>query len=153
MITQEIQKQSGKDVMSFVPFGAADAIKLSVNIVQKLIAVPTKSGKTCSERDATKFIMLCQAQRLNPFAGDAYLVGYDTQNGPQFSLITAHQAFLKRAETCKDFEGMESGIIIQVGDDLTKEREGDFHLPEEIIAGGWARVYRTGRRPTYRRIR
>jgi phage recombination protein Bet len=97
--------------------------------------------------------MLCQAQRLNPFAGDAFLVGYDSNNGPSFSLITAHQAFLKRAETCKDFEGMESGIIIQQEDGVILEREGDFHLEDENIVGGWARVHRTGRKATYRRIR
>lgn len=141
--------------MMFTPFGAADKIKLSVEIVQNLCAVPTKSGKTCSTKDAVRFMMLCQAQRLNPFAGDAYLVGYDGQNGATFSLITAHVAFLKRAETCPDFEGMESGVILLVDQDTgeTKEREGDFHLRNEIVVGGWAKVFRKGRKPTYRRIR
>lgn len=140
--------------MEFVPFGAADKIKLTIAIVQTIIAVPTKSGRTCSERDAMKFMMLCQAQRLNPFAGDAFLIGYDGQNGPTFSLITAHQAFLKRAETCKDYDGMESGIIIQDKDDSIKEIEGDFHLPDQVVLGGWAKVYHKGRtKTTYRRIR
>ena len=109
--TTALQKQEPKSI-EFVPFGAADKIKLSVEIVKNIVAVPTKSGKTCNDRDAMKFIMLCSAQRLNPFAGDAFLIGYDTQNGPSFSLITAHQAFLKRAETCADYEGMDSGIIL-----------------------------------------
>lgn len=152
MSTQiQVQKPAERAV-EFQPFGAADKIKLSIRMVQDQIAVPTRSGKTCSERDALKFVMLCQAQRLNPWAGDAFLIGYDGQQGPTFSLITAHVAFLKRAETSPDFEGMESGVIIKDGDEI-KEREGDFHLPDEHIVGGWARVFRKGRKPTYRRVR
>lgn len=141
--------------MEFTPFGAADKIKLTVQIVQNIIAVPTKSGKTCTTRDAMKFMMLCQAQRLNPFAGDAFLIGYDSQRlGPVFSLITAHQAFLKRAETASDYEGMESGVIILVNEDTgeIKEREGDFYLPSEKVVGGWAKVYRKGKKTIYRRL-
>lgn len=137
----------------FTPFGAADKIKLSIGIVQKLIANPTKSGKTCSETDALKFIALCKAQRLNPFAGDAFLVGYDSQNGPTYSLITAHQAFLKRAETSPDFDGMTSGILVEKDGNL-EEREGDFHFKDENVVGGWAKVFHKKRaHPTYRKIR
>ena len=151
-----MQTREQEKSIEFIPYGAADKIKLSVKIIQNMVAVPTKSGKTCSERDALRFLMLCQAQRLNPFAGDAYLVGYDSQDGPSFSLITAHQAFLKRAETCADFEGMESGIILLSNDEdnpVISEREGDFYLESENVVGGWARVHRKGRRDTYRRIR
>ena len=142
--------------MEFVPFGAVDKIRLTLSIIQNIVAVPTKSGKTCSDRDAMKFMMLCQAQRLNPFAGDAYLVGYDGQNGPTFSLITAHQAFLKRAETSEDFDGMTSGILVQSEDGKIEEREGDFHTPDELgyVVGGWAKVFHKKRsHPTYRKIR
>ena len=97
-------------------------------------------------------MMLCQAQRLNPFAGDAFLVGYDGRNGPQFSLITAHVALLKRAESSADFEGMESGVILLDEDNKTTEREGDFFVIGEKVVGGWARVHRKGRHPTYRRL-
>lgn len=141
--------------MEFIPFGAADKIKLTTQIIQNIVAVPSKSGKTCSERDAVKFMMLCQAQRLNPFAGDAFLIGYDGNNGvASFSLITAHQAFLKRAEACPEYDGMESGVIIQDKDDSIKEVEGDFHLPDQVVLGGWAKVFHRKRsKPTYRRIR
>lgn len=141
--------------MSFIPFGAADSIKLSVSIIKNMVAVPTKKGRTCSDRDAMRFMMLCSAQRLNPFAGDAFLIGYDGQDGPVFSLITAHQAFLKRAETCADYEGMDSGVILLTNEETgeIKERDGDFYLPGEKVVGGWAKVYRRGRKPTLRRIR
>lgn len=138
--------------MEFIPFGAADKIKLSVEIVKSFVAIPTKSGATCNDRDAMRFMMLCQAQRLNPFAGDAFLAGYDGKNGPQFSLITAHVAFMKRAESCPDYEGMESGVILLGESDAIVEREGDFALKSENVVGGWARVYRKNRKPTYRRL-
>lgn len=139
--------------MEFVPFGAADKIKLSIAIVQNTICIPTKTGKVCTVRDAMRFMMLCQAQRLNPFAGDCFLCGYDGKNGPVFSLITAHQAFLKRAETCDDYEGMESGIILfNEETNVCTDREGDFKLKTEICVGGWAKVYRKNRKPTLRRL-
>jgi len=151
--TSQLQKTNEERAVEFVPFGSADKIKLSVKIIQNMVAVPTAQGRTCSERDALRFLMLCQAQRLNPFAGDAFLIGYDGKNGPVFSLITAHQAFLKRAETSPDFEGMDSGVIIVKEDGEITEREGDFHLENEQVIGGWARVHRKGRRDTYRRLR
>lgn len=139
--------------MEYVPYGAVDKIKLSADIIKAMVAVPTRSGRTCSDRDALKFMMLCQAQRLNPFAGDAFLVGYDGKDGTaKFSLITAHIALLKRAETSPDYEGMESGVILKGDDGQIIEREGDFALPEEEVVGGWARVFRKGRKPTYRRL-
>jgi phage recombination protein Bet len=149
--TQLVKKESAE--MEFVPFGAKDPIKLSVSIVQKFACTPTKGGRICSDRDAMRFLMLCQAQRLNPFAGDAYLVGYDNrEGGATFSLITSHLAFLKRAETCEEFEGMESGVILlKEGGDVF-ERDGDFVLATETCVGGWAKVYRKGRKFTYRRL-
>ncbi len=140
--------------LEFIPYGQPDSIKLSVKIIQDIVAVPTKSGATCSERDAMRFLMLCSAQRLNPFAGDAFLTGYDGKDGvAKFSLITSHVAVLKRAEGCPDYQGMESGIIFRPDKDgAIQEREGDFFMPPEIVVGGWARVYRNGRKPTYRRL-
>jgi len=151
--TTTLQRIDPEKSVEFVPFGAPDKIRLNIRIVQTMIATPTKSGKTCSERDAMRFLMLCQAQRLNPFAGDAYLVGYDAADGPSYSLIASHQSLLKRAETCPDFEGMESGVILMDGENDVKEREGDFFIPDvETVVGGWARVHRSGRKPMYRRL-
>lgn len=142
-------------MMEFVPFGAKDAIKLSVGIVQNLICVKTKAGKTCSDNEAIKFMMMCQAKALNPFEGDAFLIGYDNRDGgATFSLITAHQAFLKRAELHAEYDGMESGIILKNDDDTISEREGDFYEKEETVIGGWARVHFKNRKhPMYKRIR
>lgn len=162
-----LQRRPENAVAEYIPFGSSEKIKLTVKIVQELIATPTKSGKTCSERDAMRFMMLCRSRALNPFEGDCFLLGYDTQDGPAFSLITAHQAFLKRAEPHPEFDGMESGVIISPalacpmcraeggrevngawvvcsackGIGQTDEIEGDIVPPEHSLIGGWAKVH------------
>ena len=139
-------------MVEFTPLGCTDKIKLSVKIVQNLIAIPTRSGKTCSERDALRFIMLCSARKLNAFEGDAFLIGYDGKNGPEFSLITAHQALMKRAEVHPEFDGMTSGVIVQAGE-FTQDLEGDFHTEEQTLVGAWAKVYfKTRKWPSTERI-
>ena len=138
--------------IEYVPFGDKDKIKLTIDIVKNLICKPTKKNCRCTDQDAMRFIMLCQAQHLNPFCGDAYVVGYDAKDGPVFNLITAHQTFLKRAESSLEFEGMESGVILLGEDGAVSEREGDFSTPTEKVVGGWAKVFRKNRKPTYRRL-
>jgi phage recombination protein Bet len=177
---QPAATQAAADVIEFVPYGGADRVKLNVTIVQTLCAVATKQGHRPTREDAMRFMMLCRAQRLNPFAGDAFLIGYDTKNGPKFNLITAHQAFLKRAEVHPEFDGMASGVIVSPGYDcmactstgllredngkpsvcpLCKgtgkrdEVEGDFVPEDQNLVGAWAHVKLKNRSiPTHRRI-
>ena len=56
-MTTELVKKGGR-FTEIVPLGASekDMVKLSVQMVQNLICVKTKSGKTCSENDAIKFL-------------------------------------------------------------------------------------------------
>lgn len=140
--------------VEFTPFGSDAAIKLTITMVQSIVATPTRLGHKPSDADCIKFMMLCKARHLNPFEGDAYLLGYDTNDGPKFSLITAHQVFLKRAEAEPQYDGMESGVIVLDKDGSIIEREGDFTVKGETLVGGWAKVYRRDRtRPMYRRLK
>lgn len=149
-----VVKTGEERVMEFVPFGGQDKIKLTIKIIQNLVAVKTRSGATCSEQEAIKFLMMCSARRLNPFEGDAYLIGYDGRDGATFSLITAHQAFLKRAELNPEYDGMQSGVIIKTEDGQIKEHEGDFYLTGDTVIGGWAKVFFKNRKqPMYKRVR
>lgn len=143
-----------KEVMvEFIPHGSNDKLKLTIAMVKAMVAVPTKAGHRPSDQDCIKFIALCQARKLNPFELDAYLIGYDSNDGPKFSLITAHQAFLKRAELHPEFNGMKSGVIVERGDKLL-DLEGDFHLENDKVVGGWACVYFKGRQvPMMKRVR
>ena len=139
--------------MEYVPFGAQDKIRLSINIVRRLIAVPTSTGKLPTDDDCIKFQMMCQAKRLNPFEGDCFMIGYDTKAGPKFSQITAHQVFLKRSEASKEFNGMESGVVVKRGEEILQE-EGDFTLDGDVLLGGWARVHKKGmEHPIFKRIK
>lgn len=140
--------------VEIIPFGTTDRIRLSAAIVRQMIATKTRTGKEPDDNQCIKFIMLCKARHLNPFEGDAFMLGYDTQAGPQWSLITAHQVFLKRAEASKGFNGMESGVIVKGPEGGLLEREGDLTYDDEKLIGGWAKVFRKDReRPFYRRLK
>ncbi len=139
--------------VEFKPFLSEETIKLSVGLILKYHCRPTKKGHVCSQEQAMRFLMLCKARLLNPWEGDAYLVGYDTDGGPEFNLITAHQAYLKRAEAHAAFDGMESGVLVVRGQELI-ELQGDFHNGDDVLVGAWAKVHRKDRGiPTYRRLK
>lgn len=124
----------------FTPFMAKEPIKLSLGIVKSFVATPTRSGALPTDRDIVRFITLCKARGLNPFESDAYLVGYDSKDGPTFSLITAHQALIKRAEVHPEYDGMESGVLVEA-DGTIIYRDGTFFLESDRLLGAWATVY------------
>lgn len=152
--TTAVQTRADKLAVDYVPYGAGDKVRLNVEIVQKFIAVPTRSGKTCSEKDAVKFMAMCQAKRLNPWEGDCFLIGFDGKDGQaQFSMFTAHQAFLKRAELHPEFDGMKSGLIL-IHDGALTYGEGDFFLDDQEVLGGWATVhFKTRRHPMHKTLK
>ena len=139
-MSNAIQKTEERSLAEYIPLGGHDKIKLTVKMVQQYITIPTKSGKTCSERDAVRFIGLCVARRLSPLEGDCFLQGYDTVKGPAFELITAYQALIKRAEIHPRFDGLKSGVIVRENGRL-ENLTGDFYLiGEQELLGGWAHL-------------
>jgi len=135
-----------ENTVEFVPFGASGKIRLTASIVRQFIAVPTKSGALPSERDCVRFIMLCRGKRANPFEGDCFLIGYDTKNGPSFSLVCGIELFLKRASSEEVYDGNESGVIAQGPEGVMVERPGTMVMDGEKLIGGWAKVYRKDRK-------
>lgn len=144
--TQLTTNKKDSDLIEYVPIGETDAIKLSKAIVTRYVSNPTKSGALPQERDVVQFLALCKARRLNPFVGDAYLVGYDSKDGPVYSLITSIAALLKRAELSGQLDGIESGVLIEDGDGIVTERAGHYVPARCQIVGGWAKVYRKDRK-------
>jgi phage recombination protein Bet len=143
-------KVDGENAVVYVPFGEIEPIELTMALVKSRLVTPTKSGKMPSETQIIAFMQLCKARELNPWVGDAYLVGYDSNNGPQFSLITAQQSLFKRAEKSQVFDGIRSGVIVTVkGGGVPMFREGDLLLSGEVLIGGWARVFRKDREQDY----
>src|SRR5688572_2077574 len=100
-------------------------------------------------------MMICRQRALNPWVGDAYLLGYETRNyGDKWSIVVAIQALLKRAEINAQFDGIESGVVVVTTGGEIIERAGDLFYDGEDLVGGWAKVYRKDRsRPFYQRLR
>lgn len=145
-IVSNIEVATEDKPLTYVPFGETKPITLTLKLVRTVIAVPTKSGAMPTTQDLLRFMMLCQARELNPWVGDAYLVGYDGKDGPVFSLITAIQALLKRAEANPNFDGIASGIVVaDLAAGTFTERPGNLLYPKETLWGGWARVWRKDR--------
>lgn len=138
--------------VKYRPVGSAEEITLTPRQVLEYLCVRTRQGHAAGKADVIKFMQLCKARGLDPWVGDAYLVGYDSQDGPVFSLITSIQALLKRAEANPEFDGLESGVIVQSDAGIT-ERPGELVLMGETLVGAWARVHRKDRKiPTYKAI-
>ena len=57
-------------------------------------------------------------------------------------IVVGKDAILKRAVLNLQYDGMESGIIVQKEDGSIEERKGTFKLGTEQLVGGWARVFR-----------
>jgi phage recombination protein Bet len=150
-----ISEKIMEKMVEYEPFQSKEKIQLSVAMVTKFLCKPTKSGKICPPDQAMRFMMLCKTRGLNPWEGDAHLVGFDTSDGPEFSLITAHQAFLKRAEVNDTFEGMDSGVIVQLKDGTLAEQFGDFYDDDQKLRGAWAKIFLKNRpnHPVYKRLR
>ena len=155
--------------VSYTPTAEGQDIFLTVALVQQHLCVPTKMGHRPGQSECVKFIMMCKARGLNPWTGDCYLLGYDSeQRGPTFSLVVAIQALLKRAELARTLEGkaafdsLESGVIVLekwTGEDgqqhqQISEQPGDIVFDGQTLLGGWAKVNRTDRgKPFYQRLK
>lgn len=122
-------------------------VKLTPSIVQNYI-VGTENGNI-TMAEFKFFTELCKARKLNPFLKEAYCIKFGNQPA---QIVVGKDAVLKRAILNPNFDGMESGIIIQVKETgEIVERKGTFYLKnEENLVGGWAKVYRKNwQYPTY----
>jgi len=77
-----------------------EEISLTPEDVRKYISTDEK----VTDKEVFMFMKLCQAQKLNPFVREAYLIKY--RDNPA-NLVTGKETFLKRAEANKDFDGYE----------------------------------------------
>lgn len=135
-----------QQMVKFVPLAESESVEITVKAVKNILAVRSKSGREPAPADIWKFMMLCKSRKLNPFTGDAYLLGYDNRDGiTQWSLITAIQALRKRAEANPQFDGCQHGIMLLV-DGKVVEREGALILDGEKLVGGWSICHRKDRK-------
>ena len=123
-------------------------VNLSFQIVRNYL---TRGNADVTDAEIIQFISICKANGLNPFIGDCYLVKYDGR-GPA-TMVTARDAFMKRAESGQGYEGFQSGVIV-LRDGKAIQEDGAFFLPGDTLIGGWALVYRNDRKfPILQRVR
>jgi len=110
-------------------------IKLTPSIVQNYIV---GSDSKITMQEFKFFTELCKVRKLNPFLKEAYLIKFGSQAA---QIVVGKDAILKRAILNKHFNGREQGIIILKDNEII-ERKGTFKLKDEVLVGGWAKVYR-----------
>lgn len=104
--------------------------------------------ENATEKETMMFLQLCQAQRLNPFMREAYLVKYGSAPA---SMIVGKEVFLKRAAANPDYEGFEAGVTFVDANGQVQKREGGAVYAEagENLVGGWCRVFVRNKKPVY----
>lgn len=136
----------------FTPLGESKAIRITKGMLLANVIAPTKKGNQASDADVNRFMMICHARQLNPWTGDAYLLGYESKDGPKFDVIVAIQALYKRAELNPSYAGLESGVIV-IRDGEEIELVGSLLQTGDRLVGGWSKWHRADRMvPYYNRV-
>ena len=146
MSNTETKKEKTKKEIEVVYEADGEQIRLTPSIVQNYI-VGTDAQITIPEFKF--FASLCKARGLNPFLKEAYCIKYGKDPA---QIVVGKDAVLKRAIKNPNYDGMESGVIVQNKETSEIiERKGTFYLRDsENIIGSWAKVYRKDwQHPTY----
>jgi len=77
-----------------------EELTLTPNDVRKYIS----TDERVTDKEVFLFLKLCQAQKLNPFVKEAYLIKYGTETA---QMVVGKETFLKRAEQNKEFDGYD----------------------------------------------
>lgn len=104
--------------------------------------------QSATDKEVAMFLALCQAQRLNPWIKEAYLVKYGSSPA---TIITGKDVFTRRAAKNSNYQGFEAGVTVLHGGKIER-REGSAVFDGEKLIGGWARVFVEGRKPHYDEI-
>lgn len=120
-----------------VQYKASDGseVKLSPAIVQRYIVT---GGQQAPDAEVYAFLAKCQARRLNPLAGDAYMTVF----GGKASVIVSKDYFVRTATQQPGFDGIRTGVVVVGRDGALQYREGCIvGRSTERLVGGWAEVY------------
>ena len=124
MVNQEIARRPEK-------------MPLSIEEVGKYIS------PLASEQEAYVFLRFCEAQGLNPFINEAYLIKYDRQKPA--AIVIGVAALLKRAARNPAYRGYQSGIVVKHPDGELSHIEGSIVPPGAELFGGWCTLSRADR--------
>lgn len=144
---QETKNKTNLPELSVVYEIDGNEVKLTPKIVQEYIVGNNDVEITLQEFKL--FTELCKVRKLNPFLQEAYLIKYS--NSVPAQLVVGKDAILKRAVLNPNYDGMESGVILENNETLEViERPGTFVPTNHNLVGGWAKVYVKNRKyPSY----
>lgn len=103
-----------------------------------------------SDQEIVMFMGFCRANKLNPFANDAYLIKYGDFPA---STVMSINALMKRADSFETYDGFSAGVIVQnLETGKADKRVGSAVYDGEKLLAGWAEVYRNDRTHTYETV-
>lgn len=118
-------------------------LTLTPNIVLRYLT----GGRTdIPEPEIAKFMMLCKAQKLNPFTGDVFMTAYNSRDGVKTQVTVGKNLYTKRAQRNPKYRGSKAGVTFLDGQGVIRHREGSAVYKEigEKLIGGWANIYVDG---------
>lgn len=124
-----------------VEYTAGDeTIKLTPNVIKNYLVSGNKENVSLQE--VVIFINLCKYNHLNPWLNEVYLIKYGNEPA---TMVVGKEAFQKRAEANKNYNGCDAGIIVVTKDGDIAYRKGTLKLPDDNVIGGYAEVWRKDR--------
>lgn len=117
-----------------------ETVKLTPNIVKNYLVSGNK--EKVSLQEVVVFINLCKYNHLNPWLNEAYLIKYGDEPA---TMVVGKEAFQKRAEANKNYNGYDAGIIVVAKEGDIVYRKGTLKLPDDNVIGGYAEVWRNDR--------
>lgn len=117
-----------------------DAEGREVVLTREDIINTISSNPRITEKEIKLFIELARAQKLNPFTREIFITKYGDYPA---TFIVGKDVFTKRAQANPLFKGMQAGIIVQRGNGVD-QREGSAMFGDEMLLGGWCKVYVQG---------
>lgn len=113
-------------------------IKLTHEIIKGAL---TKGDSAVTNREVYLFGKLCEARRLNPFIGDAYLVKWGDRDA---QLVTSKDFWLKMLKAESEYKWHKAGILVAKEGEkglVIDKKIGTYYTKSvEQLVGGWAEI-------------
>ena len=116
-------------------------IKYSVSGKDVELSIALTQAYFCPQAtpaEAFVFNNWCAHVGLDPWKKEAYLVKYGDSPA---QMLTAKDAFTKRAEANPRYQGAKAGVVVINRDGQLENRVGEIVLDGEELVGGWADVF------------
>lgn len=124
---------------------ANDKVQLTTKICREYLV--SGDGNSVTDQELVMFMNLCKFNRLNPWLREAYCIKYGNNAA---TMVVGKEAFQKRAEANKNYDGSEAGVAVVDKDGKLIYRTGSLVLPGEELVGGYAEVWRKDREHSVR---